>query len=373
MEELIIRRRCGNAISNLFKPAYVEEIRVRKRQDSSRESIAHRRPSRSPDHVTKARVHREEFTRGWTNEPDRYDSRGIRMRIRSTSRSRYEDSDRDEPAAPARERSVDYRIACHPRAWSHGHMETVLRPVARKVSEPLKPRRPQSPQRPSSPPEWYYRHVRRVMVPGRQRRGEGSDDEPTRKSEDSDVTRAPPSKGLPEARGRKALPPPERRRHSPVDKHNPIRGVLQHARHDRIGRQHDLYGAEHEHYRRRHPQGSVSSEEGVRERHVRFAPPAKPKGSRAQNRQDERLHDWEQARRDEHEIDDVKKRVRKGVHKAGGNYELYEVDGHYSEEYEPPGKHRQSGRDAQKSLYNKRDERSEGALSWFELFGGMES
>lgn len=382
-EELLIRRGCGNRVSGLLKPRYVDVIRVKRRSESPDRTPVRRRKSDSSERIITVRTQSSyERLREPAKKSGAFDSRGFRVRVRSSSHNR---SDREKDEKPAPQRSTVYDDdSCYDtrgRAIGHVRLVTVIHPRPREPGEPREPAEPQQPKRPKrspSPPEWYFRRVRRVSA-SMPRKEEGKpeifvdrtgyfDPEPSRR----------PQRNLegpdwgPTARGALC----QQEDDSPPDKHNPVRGVLQHFRNEKLNRPNDLYGAEAQRHRRRYVRGDSSGEnEAVQERRVRFAPETRSNGKEAQRRKkyQEEVKDWQEEQRDKSEYKHAKKQVRKGVNEGGGKYELYDVDGHYSEEMGASGKRFKAHKRQQKGQYTDGDEREEGFLSWFELFGGMDS
>lgn len=374
MEEVLIRRKRGNAFTDLFQPRSVDEIRVRRRTDDRRrEEERPRQCSDDRTELTRVQVRRSsEDLRGRQEKQGPLMSNRVCIRVRSTSRTREEPQPEEIPKPLMLREDVHYRIASHPRAWSHGRMVTVLRPVRPCTPPPvvwIEPPEPQPPARPPSPPEWYYRRVRRVAGPIRQVRDQSRPDTFEDRNANFDTEPARQPRMLPGSR----LQEGHRHGKSPMvgGHRHPIRSAIQHAWDDWDNRHNDLYEADREKYRSSRLRGRSPSDD-QRDRHVRFAPGTKRRNTNGR-RQAEADNDFEQERDDQKEYNYQKKKVHQGVHKGGGKYELYDVDGHYSDDGQPRGKQYQRRKKPAKPLYTKRDERAEGVLSWTDLLRGMDS
>lgn len=362
-EELLIRRRGGDRLTSWFTPNTEEDIRIKRRQQAPIQLACRRRHASSSEGKAEDKTEEccNESRSRATTEP-----RIIRIRVRSRSR----DDQFNDTRVRVRRYDDSVRESADSKMWSQPRVVRIVREPPQKALERIQPPEPRRPRRPPSPPEWYYRRVKCV----RQSKDDHEAEISPGRSED-------PGRGSPRSVRRLAAVTARRARLSPtptsarpplLDTHNPIRGVLQRSRHERLGRPHDLYGAEQEQYRRRRAVENSSSEEDYRDRRVRFAAGLTGQVNGDRQNANEAADDRRQEQRDQQDFKDTKKKVREGVHKGGGKYELYDVDGHFSEDGRSSGKHVKARHAASKTVYNNGDERSEGALSWLGLVGVIE-
>jgi len=232
--------------------------------------------------------------------PRAWDPVQVRVRVGSQSNSRYERPENETTAKTRSHREVDRLIASHPNAWGHGRMTTVNGPA-----EDTKPHRPEaaSPPRLPSPPEWYYRHVSREVLP----------------------------RTFTVRRYRIAEEPEEPRashRPSPAPQPGPVRGILQKSV-PKTSR------APYQEEQGRFPGYDKPPYDPAP--HVKFS--RGTEGKKTARREQEAARDWEEERHDQKEFEDTKRHLRNSVRRGGGPYE---VDGHNSEESRQPGKRRRA-------------------------------
>lgn len=229
---------------------------------------------------------------------------------------------------------IDRRIASHPSAWGHCRVVSAdhyrdrrLSPRAEEIAEP------------PFTPEWYYQSVKRTIERDTPSHGRNGADKPrvrvpSRGALDQESISRP--RGNPETRRYRypdRSPAPPRKVKSFIDKQSPRRGILQQSRRDPPR---DLYETEQEYHRRFHERSSDEEElRDARHRRVRFAPQRYNKRSRQQR---EEVRDWKEEKHDQRDFNQAKDRVHKSVEKGGGKFELYELDGHYSDENVAAGK-----------------------------------
>ena len=217
------------------------------------------------------------------------------IHIRISSNSVPHSQGRHNGRENIRYSETDRRIASHPSAWAHGYMiqderqPHIRRFVSTSSGQP----------RARSPSDWYYRRYSTRPIS----RAEAYARRPTDPREFYARTSAQRL-----SRERTYSRSPRRRVVNPP--HPPHR---------------DLW-AEHRRYHRFSQRGTASEED---HRRVRFAPGTNGRG--ALRRQSEAIRDHAQARRDQHDLNHVKRHVRHRIHEGG---RAFEIDGHYSAEYE---------------------------------------